>query len=221
MSKITRMDTLKRKCEVDSGVSKKMKVEDEQQWQQLRSDMVAHLNGAKYECLGKYLVLEVKQFFTPSWVLKPAYKMSCCKCDKKACFIDVEDGLKHDWVPDHCPDHLPEYLDGEKPIDYIVDISQQKFQWDPTYYVCMVCGARALYKDTEDAENHGWWEDMDYWCPDHREEGRIYTEGLHLRCYICDVQDVFKDLDEAHKYGWWRDRYLTSFCSKCHSECNT
>lgn len=200
---------------MDSGVSKKMKIEDdtEQKWHHLMSDIVAHLNGANYECLAKYLIPKVKQFTTPSWVLKPAYEMTCCKCDKKACFIDVEDGLKHDWVPNHCPDHLPECLGGEKPIDYIPGVHEQAFLWDPMPYECTVCKATAIYKNTDDAENHGWWEDNIYWCPDHREEGVHYTSSVKLYCRCCRVHEVFEDLEEAYEHGWWKKGSL-AYCSE-------
>lgn len=147
-----------------------------------------------------------------SWVLNPAYKMSCCKCEKKACFIDVEDGLKHGWVPDHCPDHLPECLGGEKPIDYIPDI-KDAFRWETMPYGCTVCGATAIYKNTDDAENHGWWEDNWYWCPDHREEGERYTSSVKLYCIHCRAHEVFEDLEEAYEHGWWKNGSLT-YCSE-------
>jgi hypothetical protein len=209
------MKTLKRKCEVDSGVSKKMKVEDEQKWQQLRSDMVAHLNGANYECLAKYLLSLVMQFIRPSWVLNPAYKMCCCKCDKKAWFIDFEDALKHDWVPDHCPDHLPEYLGGQRPWDYI-DNDQENIDWQ-TFW-CMECDATAMYQCTIDADDYDWWSDDGmHWCPDHCHDGYLYTNGRQMHCCECATMGVYEDLEEAYEHGWWVNDDL-EYCSECAGE---
>lgn len=221
MSKITRMETLKRKCEVDYGVSKKMKVEDEQKWHQLKSDMVAHLNGASYECLAKYLVPEVKQYAISSWVLEPTYELSCCECKKKACFIDLEDALKHDWVPDHCPDHLPEYLGGRKPMDYIHfadrELNYDQRKLDYQWFHCVECGATAMYQDGGEASDYDWWLHWDSWCPDHCHEGFLVTNGRHLQCCECHTMGLYEDLEEAYEHGWWVNDDL-EYCSECAGE---
>ena len=213
MSKITRMETLKRKCEVNSGVSKKMKVEDEQKWQQLRSDMVAHLDGASYECLAKYLAPKVKQFATPSWVLKPTYRVECDECDKSACFIDLEDALKHDWVPGACPDHPPEYLNGQRPWDYM-DNDQENISWER--FRCVECDATAMYQDSSEAGDYGWL-DGDWWCEDHIHEGMLFTNGTHVVCCKCHTIGLYEDLEEAYEHGWWVNDDL-EYCSECAGE---
>lgn len=178
-------------------------------WTELRSDLVAHLVGHDYECIAKYLVPIVKQFAIPSWVLEPTYKMSCVQCKKEACFIDLEDALKHDWVPGHCPDHLPTYLGDQTPWDYIDD--HWEISWDRFH--CVECGATAMYENTNDAADHGWWVDWCYWCPDHCHEGWLHTNGRELHCCECNTIALYEDLDEAYFHGWWINNDL-EYCSE-------
>ena len=218
MCKIMRNKTLKRKSDADSKASKKMKV-DPEKWHQLRSDMVAHLDGASYECLAKYLVPEVKQFITPSWVLEPTYELSCIDCDKKACFIDLEDALRHGWVQDQynefgrgmCPDHLPEYLGGETPWDYSFSWKQENILLER--FECNECGATAMYRDYIDAGDYEWYINDGHWCPDHSHSGYLEDWGTQVQCCKCDTTAIYENLDEAYEHGWWTNDGL-EYCSK-------
>ena len=73
----------KRKCEAIISHSKRIKISNdtvEPKWQQLRSEIVAYLEGVTTECLGKHIMQYIMPYVFPKCILESCFSLSCSKC---------------------------------------------------------------------------------------------------------------------------------------------